>query len=133
MRVKICGITNIEDALASVELGTDAIGLRIRPKLSVNNARLIVSSLPPLVTPVLLIYRPDDSTVDNIYALCNKIGVFTVQIYREISELSVDMLRRMISGIKCIYRSSRTVKTVHAAQCEEEKARWSGLYLKCAT
>ena len=38
-----------------------------------------------------------------------------------------------IGKVSCIYRSSRTVKTVHAAQREEKKTLWSGLYLKCAT
>ena len=32
----------------------------------------------------------------------------------------------------CIYRSSRTVKTVHAAQCDEKKALSLGLYSKCS-
>jgi len=34
---------------------------------------------------------------------------------------------------KCIVRSCRTVNPDDVAQLEEEKARWSGLYLKCAT
>ena len=37
------------------------------------------------------------------------------------------------NDIRCIVRSSRTLNPVHAAQGEEKKTLWSGLYPKCAT
>lgn len=56
MKVKICGITNREDALTAVEAGADALGfvfvessLRYVSPETVNR---IVSELPPFVTPV---------------------------------------------------------------------------------
>ena len=33
----------------------------------------------------------------------------------------------------CIIRGNRTGNPAQAEQCEEEKALWRGLYLKCAT
>ncbi|MCU1753036.1 phosphoribosylanthranilate isomerase [Pseudomonas sp. 6D_7.1_Bac1] len=56
VRSKICGITRIEDALAAVDAGADAIGLVFYAKspraVTVQQARAIIAALPPFVTTV---------------------------------------------------------------------------------
>jgi phosphoribosylanthranilate isomerase len=56
VRSKICGITRIEDALAAVAAGADAIGLVFYAKspraVSVEQAAAILQALPPFVTSV---------------------------------------------------------------------------------
>ena len=55
-RIKICGITRLEDARAAAEAGADAIGLvfyRESPRyLSIRDAATIAESLPPFVAAV---------------------------------------------------------------------------------
>lgn len=61
-RIKICGITRVEDALAAARSGADAIGLVFwsgSPRLvAVEKARAIVAALPPFVSVVGLFVDP---------------------------------------------------------------------------
>lgn len=69
-RIKICGITRVEDGVTAARLGADAIGLVFYPKSSrfvdVVTAMQIVRALPPFVTTVGLFVDAEKAQVDAI-------------------------------------------------------------------
>jgi phosphoribosylanthranilate isomerase len=74
IRVKICGITNPDDALQAVACGADALGLVFFAKsprcVSPEQAREIIARLPPLVTTVGLFVNEDPRTIRAVAARC---------------------------------------------------------------
>jgi phosphoribosylanthranilate isomerase len=50
VRVKICGITNLEDAQEAINLGADALGFNLQTQLDISSlreAKPIIEALPP--------------------------------------------------------------------------------------
>lgn len=72
IRVKICGITRVEDALAAAAAGADAIGLvfyaRSPRAVDIERARAIIAALPPFVTTVGLFVDIERAELDDILA-----------------------------------------------------------------
>jgi len=71
-RVKICGLTRADDALAAAALGVDAIGLvfyGISPRnVEIETAATICRQLPAFVTAVALFLDADQSFVNEVLA-----------------------------------------------------------------
>ena len=68
-RVKICGITRVEDGLAAARAGADAIGLVFAPsprQVSLEQARRIAAGLPPFVSTVALFVDPSAMEVERV-------------------------------------------------------------------
>ena len=74
-RIKICGITRVEDARIAVELGADAIGLVFyapSPRsVGLDQARAIVAAIPPFVTIVGLFVDPAQDQVESVLRRCS--------------------------------------------------------------
>jgi phosphoribosylanthranilate isomerase len=71
-RVKICGITRVEDGLACAQLGADAIGLVFYAKsprfVEPGKARGIAHALPPFISTVALFVNQNPAEVDKVLA-----------------------------------------------------------------
>ena len=70
MRVKICGLTNYEDAKMAVDFGADALGFVTYPKsprfISPENIKEILKKLPPFVTKTILFVNVDADYVNEV-------------------------------------------------------------------
>jgi phosphoribosylanthranilate isomerase len=69
-RVKICGFTQVNEAVIAAELGVDAIGLVFYPPsprhVSIDQAIKIVSALPAFVTVVALFVDEKESAIRQV-------------------------------------------------------------------
>ncbi len=72
-RVKVCGIRTLEEALAAVEAGVDAIGFVFAPsprRIAPEEARRIALLLPPFVSKVGVFVNSPRSEVSAIASFC---------------------------------------------------------------
>lgn len=71
-RVKICGITNLDDALSAVDAGCDALGFVFYSKspraVTTKQAAEIISKLPAFVTSVALFVNETAEIVNQVIA-----------------------------------------------------------------
>jgi len=82
VRIKICGITNLEDAAAAVQAGADALGFVFSDSsprhVGVSQAANIIRELPPLVSKVGVFV---DSPADFIESAARESGLDTLQFH----------------------------------------------------
>jgi phosphoribosylanthranilate isomerase len=81
-RIKICGITNTDDARAVAEAGADAVGLNFYPKspryVSAATARTIAEVLPAGVVKVGLFVNADE---DVVRETAQHVGLDLIQLH----------------------------------------------------
>ncbi len=95
LQIKICGITNLEDATACAELGADMIGLNFYPRSSryiePQRAREMVEGIPRSVRAVGVFVDPTASEVRNA---ANAAGIECVQLHGNLSAETCHELAR---------------------------------------
>ena len=96
-KVKICGITNAEDAAVAVEAGADALGFvfyRKSPRyIEPTLARQIIMSLPPMVLPVGVFVDEDQHVVRKLMDDC---GLACAQLHGNESAIYCKELGRTV-------------------------------------
>ena len=86
IRVKICGITNIKDALAAAEAGADALGFVFAEsprKIEPEAAREIVSRLPAHIVTIGVFAGQD---ADEVLRIMEAVGLRFAQIHGDADE-----------------------------------------------
>ncbi len=101
VRVKICGITNLDDALLAVEAGADALGFIFvegTPRhVTPEAAAAIIRKLPPFVTPVGVFWDHPEGHVKAVAEAC---GLGALQFHGD--ESPEDASRHGLPVIKTI-------------------------------
>ncbi len=101
-KVKICGITNSEDAIAAAEFGADAIGVIVDVpvetprKTSVKKAKEILDSVPLFVSKVIVL-MPE--SVEYVFDISDELNPDAIQLHGNesqdfILELKKEIIRR---------------------------------------
>jgi len=87
MRTKICGITSYEDAMMAIDAGADALGFVFYEKspryVTREQAKKIISKLPPFVEKVALFVNEDANSIDST---CQAVGATLAQLHFEASD-----------------------------------------------
>ncbi len=101
VQVKICGITNLEDAEAAINFGADALGFvffKGSPRcITVQQAKAIICKLPPLVTTIGVFV---DETPEVIRSSMTDAGIDVIQLHGEEKPESCFFSWRSIKAIR---------------------------------
>jgi phosphoribosylanthranilate isomerase len=100
MKVKICGITDVDAALAAVDSGADAIGFvfaKSKRKIDVVNARDIAAELPNDIMKVGVFVNETKEAIDRIVRV---VGLTHVQLHgNESADLSKSLSLSVIKAL----------------------------------
>lgn len=108
IKVKICGITNPEDAVAAVQAGADALGFvfyRKSPRcIEPPVARRICETLPPFITPVGVFVNEEVKIVRRLMDEC---GLALAQLHGdETAAYCTELGRPVLKAIRLKDRSA---------------------------
>jgi len=107
IQIKICGLTNVEEAIACAEAGASAIGFIFYPPsprfVNLGDARIIREALPSSVTPVGVFV---DLPVEEVILTARKVGLKTVQLHGNESIFAVRVLQQEGLRVIKVLRSS---------------------------
>ncbi len=100
MRVKICGITNAEDAILCSQLGADALGFifykESKRNITYSKAEEIIQQLPSFIVKVGVFA---EQQADAINTISKRIGLNAVQLYGDVTQSYINEINLPV--IKC--------------------------------
>jgi len=100
-KIKICGITNLDDARAAADFGADALGFvffKNSPRaISPQKAAAIIAKLPVFITTVGVFV---DESRTEIQKIVGETGIDIIQLHGDESPESCLLPRRVIKGVR---------------------------------
>ena len=107
VKIKICGITNIEDAEAAAGFGADMLGFIFAPsprKIEPEKARDIIHNIPPFVKTVGVFVNEDPAMIKQIMSFC---GLDIVQLHGDESpDICQGLMPRSVKSFRLKDESS---------------------------
>lgn len=101
VKVKICGITNLEDALEAVAHGADALGFVFFKKspryISPVKAERIIKELPPFISKVGLFVNETKKTIEKISA---QTGINVIQLHGDEPPKACSLSKPVVKAIR---------------------------------
>jgi phosphoribosylanthranilate isomerase len=115
VKIKICGITNADDALAAVDMGADLLGFNFYPKskryITVDKAHAIINKLPTFVDTVGLFVN---ATAEEVREVVGEGMLNWIQLHGDETPAFCDSLSDV--GVKIIkairVRSKKDIESV---------------------
>ena len=102
-KVKVCGLTDADDARLAVELGAAMLGFNFYPRspryIAPAQARPIISALPAAIEAVAVFVN---STVEDIASAVAASGVSAVQLHGDESAEICHEIKRRLPGVRII-------------------------------
>jgi len=129
MRIKLCGITSLDDARRCVDAGVDALGFIFVPgtprHVTAETAARIIETLPPFVTPVGVFW---DHPAGQVKAIAEECRLGALQFHGD--EAPEDLLEHRLPLIKTLKVAgaadlARMPEYRVAAFLLDSPARWS--------
>ena len=113
MRVKICGITNLQDALDAINAGASALGFVFYKKspryITPLDAKKIVEQLPPFVQTVGLFVNDNENFINEV---CAESKMQLAQIIDDNDTLNYELLK--VKSVKVIrVKSQKDLKNLN--------------------
>jgi len=105
-RIKICGITRLDDLRAAVDAGADALGFVFYPKspryVTPEQAAELCAALPPFVSAVALFVNP---TLDEVKAVAERMPLSLIQFHgdetpQQCAELAAAVARPFVRAFR---------------------------------
>lgn len=117
--VKICGMTNADDAMAAADAGADAIGMLFAPskrRITIGQAKEITRALPKTLEKVGVFYDEPGGAIEEI---AGEVGLTAVQLH---GDESPEFARKLFRNSGRRGRRVRVFKTLHVTDGFERVA-----------
>lgn len=136
VRIKICGLTNEEDARAAVDCGAAALGFVFAPsprQIKKTAAKEIIERIPPWITIVGVFVNESNEKIIQTASFC---GLDNIQLHGEESpEQCEELMKNGLKVIKVLHPKTEVdlkiikeykVKGIHLDTYDKEKAGGTG-------